>query len=98
MATSLPWRLAVIRIGEPSSVASIAFCSRWLRIVSTRLISALAIKPGDKPLVLVTHQEMVTAITGVYPQSGEAVVVAPARTGGKAGVKVIGSVQPDVAK
>jgi hypothetical protein len=41
---------------------------------------------------------MVTAITGVYPQSGEAVVVAPARTGGKAGVKVIGSVQPDVAK
>jgi len=57
-----------------------------------------AIKPGDKPLVLVTHQVMVTAITGVYPQSGEVVVVAPARKDGKAGVTVIGSVRPKEAK
>ena len=48
--------------------------------------------------MLVTHQVLVTAVTGVYPQSGEAVVVAPARTDGRAGVRVIGSVKPDAAK
>ena len=57
-----------------------------------------AIKPGDRPLVMVTHQVIVSAVTGVYPQSGEAVVVAPARTDGKAGVRVIGSIKPDAAK
>jgi len=41
---------------------------------------------------------MVTAIIGVYPQSGEVVVVAPAPKDGKAGVTVIGSVRPDAAK
>ncbi len=57
-----------------------------------------AIKPGDKPLVMVTHQVMVSAVAGVYPQSGEAVVVAPAHEDGKAGVRVIGSIKPDAAK
>lgn len=56
------------------------------------------LKPGDRPLVLVTHQVMVTAVTGVYPQSGEVVVVAPTRTGGKPAVRVIGSIKPDQAK
>jgi phosphohistidine phosphatase SixA len=53
------------------------------------------IKPGEAPLVLVTHQVMVTAISGIYPQSGEAVVVAPERTGG---IRVIGSVKPEAAR
>jgi len=66
--------------------------------VAEVLARIAAIRPGDKPLVLVTHQVMITAITGVYPQSGEVVVVAPARESGKAGVKVIGSVKPDAAK
>ena len=56
------------------------------------------LKPGDRPLVLVTHQVMVTAVTGVYPQSGEVVVVAPTRNGGKPAVRVIGSIKPDQAK
>lgn len=56
------------------------------------------IKPGDKPLVLVTHQVMVTAISGIYPQSGEAVVVAPLRKGGKGEVRVIGSIRPEAAR
>ncbi|MBL8378568.1 MAG: histidine phosphatase family protein [Burkholderiales bacterium] len=47
---------------------------------------------GDRPLVLVTHQVVVTAVSGVYPQSGEVVVVAPAREGG---VRVIGSLKPE---
>ena len=66
--------------------------------VAEVLARIAAIKPGDRPLVLVTHQVMVTAITGVYPQSGEVVVVAPARMDGKAGVKVIGTVRPEAAK
>lgn len=37
-----------------------------------RLIAAL---PADKPAVLVTHQVNITALTGVYPRSGEVVVV-----------------------
>ncbi len=55
-------------------------------------------KPGDKPLALVTHQVIVTAVTGVYPQSGEVVVVTAARQNGKVVVKVIGSIKPDEAK
>ncbi len=53
------------------------------------------IKPGEAPLVLVTHQVMVTAISGIYPQSGEAVVVAPEKKGG---IRVIGSVKPEAAR
>ena len=47
-------------------------------------------KPNSAPLVLVTHQLIVTAVTGIFPESGEVVVVAPA---GK-GVKVIGTIKP----
>ena len=53
------------------------------------------IKPGEAPLVLVTHQVMVTAISGIYPQSGEAVVVAPERKGG---LRVIGSIAPPAGR
>ena len=56
------------------------------------------VRPGDKPLILVTHQVVVTAITGVFPQSGEAVVVVPARKDGKDAVNVIGSLQPPAAR
>lgn len=56
------------------------------------------LKPGDRPLVLVTHQVMVTAITGIYPQSGEVVVVAPTRISGKPAIRVVGSIKPDQAK
>ena len=55
-------------------------------------------KPGDKPLALVTHQVIVTGVSGVYPESGEVVVVTAARQNGKVVVKVIGSIKPDEAK
>lgn len=50
------------------------------------------VKHGDRPLVLVTHQVVVTAVSGVFPQSGEVVAVVPAHGGG---VRVIGSLRPD---
>ena len=34
-------------------------------------------RPPGQPLVLVTHQVNITALTGVYPRSGEIVVVRP---------------------
>ena len=68
------------------------------RQVAEVLARIARIKAGDKPLVLVTHQVMVTAITGIYPQSGEAVVVRPARKGGQAGVSLVGSIRPEVAR
>lgn len=40
------------------------------------LRDAIAALPRDRPAVLVTHQVVVTALSGVYPQSGEMVVLA----------------------
>lgn len=54
----------------------------------------LALKPGQRPLVLVTHQVVVTALSGVFPQSGEAVVLAPGTENGKPALRVIGSIKP----
>jgi phosphohistidine phosphatase SixA len=44
----------------------------------------------DKPFVLVTHQVNITALTGVYPSSGEIVVVEKTA---EAGLKVLGSIE-----
>lgn len=41
----------------------------------------LAGQNGPEPLVLVTHQVNITALTGVYPASGEMVVVGRSGTG-----------------
>jgi phosphohistidine phosphatase SixA len=40
------------------------------------LRAAIAALPRDRPAVLVTHQVVVTALSGIYPQSGEMVVLA----------------------
>ena len=52
------------------------------------------IKRGGAPLVLVTHQVIITSVTGIFPESGEVVVVAPAEKG----VRVIGSIKPASAQ
>ena len=44
------------------------------------------------PLVLVTHQVNITALTGVYPSSGEIVVV---EKDAQMGLKVLGSIKTD---
>jgi len=46
----------------------------------------------DKPLVLVTHQVNIMALTGVYPSSGEIVVV---EKDAQMGLKVLGSIKTD---
>ena len=44
------------------------------------------------PIILVTHQVNITALTGVYPSSGEIVVI---RMGNVGGVQVDGRIPPD---
>ena len=52
------------------------------------LAEALAENKGSGPLVLVTHQVTITALTGVYPRSGEIVV---ARRDANGAITVLGS-------
>jgi broad specificity phosphatase PhoE len=57
----------------------------------TRALEAwLAGQALDQPVVLVTHQVNVTALTGVYPASGELVVVGRSETGE---LTVVGSIE-----
>ncbi len=44
------------------------------------LINRLSVQ-DEPPLVLVTHQVNITALTGVFPSSGEIIVLEPAKTG-----------------
>ena len=49
----------------------------------------IANKPLDKPVILVTHQVNITALTGVYPSSGGIVFVA---VGADKSIRVIGTI------
>lgn len=46
----------------------------------------------DRPVVLVTHQVNITALTGVFPSSGEMVVIRRSEDGG---VSVVGTIETD---
>ncbi len=54
-----------------------SFFGNWDRrdAQTAALKSWLASQKADKPFVLVTHQVNITALTGVYPRSGDMVVV-----------------------
>ncbi len=52
----------------------------------------LAGQPLDRPVVLVTHQVNITALTGVYPSSGELVVLRRADDGT---LTVLGTIETD---
>ena len=56
------------------------------------------VKRGSAPLVLVTHQLIITSVTGVFPESGEVVVVAPVTNGTGKRIKVIGTIKPVAAQ
>lgn len=59
------------------------------------------LKRSEPPLVLVTHQLIITSLTGIFPESGEVVVVAPdsrADKAGKPGLRVLGTIKPAAAK
>lgn len=64
---------------EPAEAINSFFEDRSRRDEQTRAARALAAGwGGPGTLVLVTHQVNVTALTGVFPASGEAVVATPA--------------------
>jgi broad specificity phosphatase PhoE len=52
----------------------------------------LASQDLDGPLVLVTHQVNITALTGVYPASGELVVIRPLENGK---ILAVGTIETD---
>lgn len=52
----------------------------------------LAAQDLNGPLVLVTHQVNITALTGIYPASGELVVVARSKDGK---MSTLGSIRTD---
>ena len=58
---------------------------------TAELKSWLAGRAPAGPAVLVTHQVNITALTGVFPVSGQIVVVRPEQGGG---VTVLGSIRP----
>ncbi|MGD8958196.1 MAG: histidine phosphatase family protein [Chromatiaceae bacterium] len=55
-----------------------------------RLINEQRVR-GKPPLVLVTHQVNITALTGVFPSSGEIIVVRPTESG----LSVLGRIEND---
>ena len=57
---------------------------------TTLLREWLKVQIIDQPFVLVTHQVNITALTGIYPESGELVIVHRSDTGD---IKVIGTLK-----
>ena len=58
---------------------------------TAEVLELLAASPSGDPIVLVTHQVNVTALTEVFPQSGEVVVARPNEGGG---LDVLGRIPP----
>ena len=58
---------------------------------TAEVLELLAASPSEDPIVLVTHQVNVTALTEVFPQSGEVVVARPNEGGG---LDVLGRIPP----
>jgi broad specificity phosphatase PhoE len=50
-------------------------------------------RPKDKPVLLITHQVVITALTGVFPSSGETLVLKETQTGWE----VVGRVKADAS-
>lgn len=50
---------------------------------------------GDAPLVLVTHQVVITSVSGLFAESGKVVVVVASAgaAGAGAGIKMIGTIK-----
>jgi len=71
-----------------SSVAKLPALNSFFREFQKKESQTKALKTWldskklDKPIVLVTHQVNITAFTGIFPQSGEIIVVKKANGGG----------------
>ncbi|HET6522035.1 MAG TPA: histidine phosphatase family protein [Geminicoccaceae bacterium] len=79
---------------EPLPALDSFFRDRAREGEQTEALRAFILDPrnGGRPRVFVTHQVNVTALTGVYPRSGEVVVVEPSPDAGD--LRVVGSIPP----
>jgi phosphohistidine phosphatase SixA len=86
-------RLAFGARTEPFPPLDSFFADRGQRDAQTQRMREMiaAWKGRVGVLVLVTHQVNITALTGIFPQEGEAVVLRPS---GKNGFELVGRVEP----
>jgi broad specificity phosphatase PhoE len=85
----------LLRLGPVTElpVLNSFFRRRELREPQTRMLQEwLAGQDPERPLVLVTHQVNITALTGVYPRSGELVIIRRTNSGE---ISVVGSIATD---
>lgn len=77
---------------EPMAALNSFFRDRGQGPAQTaEVLELLAARPSEDSIVLVTHQVNVTALTEVFPQSGEVVVARPNEDGG---LDVLGRIPP----
>ncbi len=85
----------LLGLGVPAPLPALnSFFGDYSRKTSqTEALSAwLAGRPLERPLILVTHQVNITAFTGIYPDSGEVVLM---RKNGAGGFDIAGSIRTD---
>lgn len=83
----------LLKLGRVAELAPLnSFFGRYERRDSQTqaLLQWLKAQDLDRPLILVTHQVNITALTGVYPDSGELVIVHRAVTGD---IRVAGTIE-----
>jgi phosphohistidine phosphatase SixA len=66
---------------EPFPPIDSFFQDRGEGETQTRQVEAFLAGLGDATVVMVTHQVNITALTGIFPRSGEGIVVRPTATG-----------------
>ena len=88
--------LETARLLKLGAVADLAPLNSFFRQFERRALQTEALRKWlveqelDHPIVLVTHQVNITALTGVYPDSGELVVIRRSETGD---IQVIGTIE-----
>jgi broad specificity phosphatase PhoE len=83
----------LLELGQAEHLAALnSFFRQYERRESQTkaLLEWLGTQDLDLPIVLVTHQVNITALTGIYPDSGELVVVHRSNTGE---IRVIGTIE-----
>jgi phosphohistidine phosphatase SixA len=81
---------ALLALGpvEPLEALDSFFTRRERGPAQVAVLEARIGRLGRRTVVMVTHQVNITALTGIYPGSGEAIVVAPAGDAGSDGARV----------
>jgi phosphohistidine phosphatase SixA len=88
--------LETARLLKLGKVAELAPLNSFFRQFERRALQTEALRQWlgeqelDRPIVLVTHQVNITALTGIYPDSGELVVI---RQSGAGDIQVIGTIE-----